>query len=432
MIQEPKLFQFRWTPQQVMLSTVFVAAIVAAFYLLYRLSAVIFILFAAIMVGTALRPAVNWLMRYGMARIYAQILVFIVILGAFVGFLLLALPPFLEQGAALSGLLSQYYNQFRELMLNSPSNILHRLGFRLPPQLQVENLVPATEAAPEVAAGVEDAADRVSQLFVSINRASRGLFTLIAILLTSFYWTLEDDRAIRSLLLLAPQSNREALRDIVDAVEEKLGGFLLGQTILALTIGSMQLVAYLLIGLPNAFVLAMIAGMMELVPMIGPALGAVPAILIAYSTAPDKIIWVLLSAAIIQFLENNLLVPRVMDKSVGVNPLITLLFLAALSSLLGLAGALLAIPIAAIVQMIMNRYVLRTDQPEVIQPQGRDYISYLRYQAQEIAQDAHKQGLNQDEDGDTEGAGLQDEIEALAGELDRILLQSTQREEATR
>ena len=155
-------------------------------------------------------------------------------------------------------------------------------------------------------------------------------------------------------------------------METKVGSYVAGQAILCLIIGLMALVAYWLIGLSNALVLAFIAGVMEAVPLIGPLLGAIPAALVGLSLGPGKLVWVIVATVVIQQLENNLLVPRVMRKTVGVNPFVSLLALFAFSSLLGLAGALMAIPMAALVQILLDRFVFG---PAAIEPElsaGRD------------------------------------------------------------
>src|SRR5690606_35632269 len=131
------------------------------------------------------------------------------------------------------------------------------------------------------------------------------------------------------------------------------------------------------------------------------------------------------------FLENNLLVPRIMDRSVGVHPLLTLLALAAFSSLMGLVGALLAVPIAAIIQYLFSRFVLDRFKDQQLMPRGRDYISFLRLKVQEISQDTRKQ-IGQNENGQGEIDEMQEEarrdlveeIEVLANELDQILSQA--------
>jgi predicted PurR-regulated permease PerM len=230
------------------------------------------------------------------------------------------------------------------------------------------------------------------------------------------------------LLFIFPTSRRDNAREIFDAVEAKLGGFLLGEAILCSTISAFSLISFLLIGLPNAFVLALIAGVMELVPTVGPALGALPAILVASTIGVNKIILVLISATLIQLLENNLLVPRIMDKSVGVNPLITLLALAAFSSLFGLVGALLAVPLAAIIQLLINRFVIDRDETSEIRPEGRDYLSYLRLQAQEISRDTRRQVRNNEQEPQKILDQVEDSIEAVADDLDRILSQASVQE----
>jgi predicted PurR-regulated permease PerM len=98
--------------------------------------------------------------------------------------------------------------------------------------------------------------------------------------------------------------------------------------------------------------------------MVGPTLGAIPAGMIALSVSPSMLIWVVIITVIIQLAENNLLVPRIMSKAVGVNPFVSLLAIFAFSTLFGLAGALMAIPMAAIIQLILDRFVFIQPKPK--------------------------------------------------------------------
>ena len=212
--------------------------------------------------------------------------------------------------------------------------------------------------------------------------------------------------------------------ELISAMESKVGFYLAGQGVLCLVISMMALVAYLLIGLPNALVLALAAGVMEAVPMIGPLLGAIPAALVALSIAPDKLIWVIVATIVIQQLENSLLVPRIMRKAVGVNPFVTLLALFAFSSLFGLAGALMAIPIAAIVQLALNHFVFQQATVEMEVSEGRDLASRLRYEAQDLAQDLRKQARLEKSGSDLTIKQLEqvmDEIETITTNLDALL-----------
>jgi predicted PurR-regulated permease PerM len=228
-----------------------------------------------------------------------------------------------------------------------------------------------------------------------------------------------------------PQDQRENISELISSMEDKVGFFIAGQGALCLVIGIMALVAYVLIGLPNALVLALAAGVMEAVPMVGPILGAVPAALIALSIAPDRLIWVIGATIVIQQLENSLLVPRIMKKAVGVNPFVTLLSLFAFSSLFGLAGALMAIPIAAMIQLVLNHFVFHPVTVEMETSEGRDYASRLRYEAQDLIQDLRKQSRLKKRGSDQKIIQMEqvmDEIETITSNLDVLLAKANHTE----
>ena len=116
-----------------------------------------------------------------------------------------------------------------------------------------------------------------------------------------------------------------------------------------------------MIGLPSPLVLGLLAGVFEAVPVVGPILGAVLPVLLALSVDPSKVIWVVVATIVIQQAEGHLLVPRVMDKAVGVSPIVTILAILAFSTLFGLPGAVLAIPLAALIQILLNYAVLQRE-----------------------------------------------------------------------
>jgi hypothetical protein len=158
--------------------------------------------------------------------------------------------------------------------------------------------------------------------------------------------------------------------------------------------------------------------------MLGPLLGAVPAAVIALSIAPAKFVWVIVATLIIQQMENSLLVPRVMSKTVGVNPFVSLLALFAFGSLFGITGALMAVPIAAIIQLLLDRFVFHPSAMEPEVSAGRDYASRLRYEAQDLAQDLRKQARLKKGGSDLRVRQIDhvmDEIEALTTDLDALL-----------
>jgi len=423
----------KWTPSQVSSATLFVVGLLVSLALLYLFRTVILMLFVAILLGTGLKPAVNFLAGRGLSRKYGQILIYTILIVVFLGFLVLALSPILEQSTSVTNVARSYYTDMRLAMLKSESTVVRNLGIRLSHSLDVQDLTEKAQTAPPTPEQVaEQTAKLVSTALDFAGIFAKSLFIITAILLMTFYWTLESERVFRTLLMLFPSSKRANIREVIDAVEGRLGAYLFGQGILMLAIGLLSLAAYLIIGLPNALVLALIAGVMEAVPVVGPILGAVPAVLVAASTNPANIIWVVVASIIIQLAENNLLVPRVMDRSVGVNPLLTILSIATLSALIGLPGAILAVPIAAIIQFLINRFVIIPTREPDLKPEGRGNLSYLRLQVQELANDSRKQ-ITMEKDGTEEEQEerMEELIESLANDLDQILAQVPQVEEAS-
>ena len=197
---------------------------------------------------------------------------------------------------------------------------------------------------------------------------------------------LDREAIVRASLLIVPLDNRDTAREIWDMAELKVGAYVRGQALLMLAIGVLCGIAFFLIGLKSALILAVLAGIFEAIPYLGPILTAVVAVLITLSESPDKIWWVIAAIVVIQQAENAILVPRIMDRAVGVNAIVTLLAIAAFGSLLGIVGAILAIPLAAIIQVLLDFWVLNYEEPPTV-IEGRDKAAVVRYQAQDLAQD---------------------------------------------
>jgi predicted PurR-regulated permease PerM len=412
-------------------ATLVVLAVALGFWLLYHFRLVVFILFVAITIGIAMQPAVAWLQRRGIPPVIGAILVYLILLALLIGFAFLLVPLLVDQIATITAAIPDYYQSLRELMVNSTNRLLWRLGEQLPLQL------PATSLSPQLGSGATPAEGTEAIDTVIIQTLNYGslvgwtIFVTIATLFLAFYWILEGERAIRTLLLLMPMSWRDEARDIFTEIEIKVGAYIRGQTILCLIIGVLSLIAYLLIGLPYALVLALIAGLMEAVPWIGPVLGALPALLLALSIDPMQAMWVIVATTIIQQLESNVLMPRIMDESVGVNPIVTLLSIAAFGSLLGVLGAVLAIPMAAIIQILLDRFVLGPAAVEQEAPEGRDSLSVLRYETQALIQDMRQHIRHKDLVPDEEADQVEEKIEAIATDLDSILAQQSAPSEVT-
>jgi predicted PurR-regulated permease PerM len=398
-------------------ATLVLVFVALSFWLLYRFNQVVFILFIAIVMGTVIRPAVTWLYHRGPPRLAGVILVYLLLLALLIGFGFLLFPLIAKQATTIAAAVPGYYQSLREWMVNYPNQLIVRLGQFLPATLFGQ--VPVQQTGQQMLSSAEQALGYVSS-------AANVIFTATAILLLAFHWTLDGPRTIQSLLLLIPKGQYESSRELITSMETKVGFYVAGQGILCLVIGILALVADLLIGLPNVLVLALLAGVMEAVPLIGPLLGAIPAALVALSIAPAKLVWVIVAMLVINETENYLLAPRIMRKAVGVNPFVSLLSFFAFGSLLGLGGMLMAIPMAAIIQLLLDRFVFHPGTMESEVSDGRDSASRLRYEAQDLAQDLRKQARLKKEGSDRwvkQIDQVMDEIEAITTDLDALLAQ---------
>ncbi len=401
-----------WTSRRLILATLVVVGVVAAFALLVVFRLVVFSLFAAIVIGTAVRPAVDWLGKRGVPRSLSAGLALITAVLLLAGLIYLFVPLFQGQSAAINNTLSGYYDNLRNQMATSPSLFIRRFGRQIPPYFP-----PRLPAPPPDATLQEEFQPVIDVMAVVL----RGLFVVATTLLLTFYWVLESDLVIRSLLMFVPSDKRPGVRDFAERALVRLGAYTRGLLLLSAAVGGASLVAYTIIGLPYSLLLGFFAGVMEAVPMVGPILGALPAVLIALALEPSKILWVALAAFLIQQLENAFLVPRIMGRAAGVNPFLTLLALTAFGSLFGILGALLAIPLTMILQMVFDDLVFKTEQP--VPPEGdeRNRFSLLRYEAQELIQDIRKQVRNKEEVSEAVTDHIEDAIEAVTDDLVDIL-----------
>lgn len=410
---------FDWTFRRVVWATLVAGSIALGFWLLYRFNQVVFILFFAVVIGTVVRPVSAWLNRRGLSRMAGVLLVYLLLLILLAGFLLLLFPLIVEQGRTTAAAVPGYYQSLREWAVNHPNHWIDRLSELLPEILP--GLAPPQQTGPDLLASA-------GQALHYVTVAGKLVFLIIVLLVLAFHWTLDGPRTIQSFLLLAPRERRENLRGLVSAMETKITYYVAGKTFLCIVIGLMDLLAYLLIGLPDALLLATIGGVLEALPFIGPTLGAIPAGLVALSIAPSKLMWVVLATLVAQELENAVLTPRVMRKAIGVNPFVTLLAVFAFGTLFGIPGAFIAVPVAAFIQLIFDYFVFHPAGVEPEVPDGRDRASRLRYEAKDLAQGLRKQARLERGGSDSRVKQIDqvmDEIETITTDLDAILAGTT-------
>ena len=401
----------RWYPRRVIGATMVVLLVTIGFYLLYRFTNVLFVLFVSAVLATAIRPAVLWLERRHIPQRLGILLIYLLIGLVTAGVLSVLAPLLITQVTTLSTELPQYYAGMRDWLLSTPISIVRALANQLPVQLNLD----LQQSAPE-----SDKVAVVTQAVAWVRGTGWSIFGAVAIGLITFFWIVDREQIVRAGLLVVPLDQRDTAREIWDVLEEKVGAFVRGQALLCLSIGILSAIAFFGIGLPNAALLAVIAGILEAVPYIGPIATAAVAVAITLAQSPENIWWVVGACVVIQQIENAILVPKIMDQTVGVNAVVTLLAIAAFGVLLGVGGAIMAIPLAVIIQVLVERLLLDQPAPPAAEIVGRDNIALLRYQAQDLANDLRER-IRAPENDDDDQDMLEEDLEAVVGELDQLL-----------
>jgi predicted PurR-regulated permease PerM len=197
----------------------------------------------------------------------------------------------------------------------------------------------------------------VEKLAGAVFNVAGGIFGIVTILILSLYMLIEAENLRTSMLRLFPPDQRPRVASVSREVMVKVSAWLGGQVLLGSVIGTSSAIGLWALGVPYFYVLALVCGIGELIPVIGPILAAIPALAVAATISLEKTALVLVFLVVQQQLESNFLVPRVMSRQLGVSPVTVLVALLIGGSLLGIVGAILAVPTAAILQVVVNEFV---------------------------------------------------------------------------
>lgn len=270
-------------------------------------------------------------------RWLAILVLYLVIIGALTGIGFLVFPPLVDQAQQFGKALPEMFDKAQAFLV-AHGILDHPLSLK-----------EAVERAP-----VEGSKDAVGTVFGTLAGLIGGVFGFVTILILTFYVLVEAEQLRNQFLRLFPPSRRArasaASRDITVKVSAWLGG----QLFLGTTIGVSSAIGLWLLGVPYFYVLALVCGIGELIPIVGPILSAIPAILVAATVSWEKALFVLIFFIVQQQFENHVLVPKIMSRQVGVSAVTVIVSLLIGGNLLGVVGAILAVPTAAILQVVFN------------------------------------------------------------------------------
>lgn len=301
-------------------------------WFLIQIKEILILFFIAYILMAALKPYVNFLKRKKIPRSIAIAIVYILTLAVVVLLIIPLIPFFSEQILSLITSFPKYLD-----------SILKALGIHV-------DAIHVQEFLGSQLNTIGANAFAVTGAIVS------SIFSLFLVFVVSFYLMSDESRVKKELSALFAKKEQERVGVIITQVEDKLGAWFRGQIVLCFCIGLLTWIALSLIGFPFALPLALLAGLLEIVPTIGPILSAVPAVIVALSISPTLTLAIIIIYVLIQTLENNILVPKVMQRAVGLNPIVIILAITIGANLLGVLGALLSIPFVSMLIIIIKNW----------------------------------------------------------------------------
>ncbi len=308
---------------------IFTVVFLILLWFLFYIRDIILVFFVSLLIMTILNPLVTRLSKYKVPRALSVIFVYL-ILFSIIGVSLAAItPPLVYQSTSFANNLPHFVKNLGVSTLFSEQivgNLISQIG-TLPAQ--------------------------VARFTVSIFSNVLGVVTM---LIFSFYLLLERDKLDDQLSFLLGQKQKREVGRLIDLLEVKLGGWARGQLTLMLTVGVATFIGLTLLGVPFALPLSILAGLLEIIPYFGPVISAIPAVLISVGISPLAGFATAALYFLVQQLENYILVPKIMEKSVGVNPITTLLSLAIGFRLAGVIGIIISVPVAITVQVLAKEY----------------------------------------------------------------------------
>ncbi|MEO5883996.1 MAG: AI-2E family transporter [Candidatus Limnocylindrales bacterium] len=315
---------------------------------------VLLLLFVAVLLASALEPLVGMLRgRLPVGRGASILIVYAVFFVVVVAMAFIVVPAAIRQAEGIFKALPPFFEQTRAWAADLRPAALARSITALVDS--VAGIVkPPTPPDP----------DTVVEVGGAVAEAAVALATVLTIV---FFWLVEHARLQRYALAFVSADRRSGARSAWNEIESRLGLWVRGQLILMGAIGVAMGITYTILGLPGALLLGLIAALTEAIPIVGPLLGAVPAILVAATVSPELALVVAVVYLVLQFLEGSVLVPMVMRNTVGISPLLVLLSLLVGGAVGGLVGAFLAVPVAASAEIVLARMQAR-DTPVAQDP----------------------------------------------------------------
>jgi len=328
------------------MSSVFkVMAVLLLLYLCYLIKDILALLFVSLIFASAIDPWVDALRRYKIPRAVSVFGIYFIAIIIVVAVIILVIPPITQQFNALSDNFPGYVEKITS-GYNFVKDFTSQHGFLDKIKQNIGGLENSLNTA-------------IEGIFSTVSGIFGGIVSFFVVLVITFYMVVEEDSMKKIIWSLAPPKDQAYIIQLINRMQRQVGYWLRGQLILMFIIGFFTWTCLHFIPSMSeyALVLGLIAGITEFIPYLGPILGSVPAIFLALTINPFVALLVLILYIIIQQVEGNILTPMIMERAVGLNPIISIAVLMAGLKLGGIVGGLLSIPVATAVSVVVKDWI---------------------------------------------------------------------------
>lgn len=312
------------------------------FVFVYLLRDVLIILFLAIVIASAIGPFTNWLEGKKVPRILSVLMLYVAFFSLFILLLSLVVPIISFEINQLSQALPKFVSNISGALEKAQQSANNRYFDFLG---EMQNFLDSFSSL------LQASSQSVISLVISIFG---GLFSFLAVIVISFYLSIMRQGISGFIDSIVPEKYEGYIVSLWKRSEHKVGRWLQGQLLLSLSVGLFVFVGLSLLNVKYALLLGIIAMLLEIVPIAGPVISAIPGILIAFSQSPSLGIWVLVFYIVIQQLESQILTPIVLGKTLGLNPITVIIALLIGGKMAGILGILLAVPVAVVIVEVLD------------------------------------------------------------------------------
>ncbi|MBI1833641.1 MAG: AI-2E family transporter [Candidatus Andersenbacteria bacterium] len=324
-------------------NTVFrVILILLGLWFLFIIQDILMMLIGAFVIAAAIEPVARYLQRYKVPRALSVVIVYFLVLLVLGASLVLIAPALAQQTAQLA-------QSLPDLLVDLQS----RLG--------LQAFFDVDQVLPSIQNGLRQVSDNLANIGVNIFQQTRnvfsGIFSFLFVLIIAFYLVIEEDGLKKSFRIIIPANHMAYVETILDRITYKLGRWVLAQLALGVIIGVVVGVGLWLMGVPHALPLGLIAGVLEIIPVIGPIIAGVFGIFVALSQSLLLGVGAVVFYVVVQQLENHVLIPSIMRKATGLNPLVTLIAVLVGARLAGVVGVILSVPVATMLSIFLSDFL---------------------------------------------------------------------------